>query len=201
MEKLSRSKGNIFICLIEIVIGVLLLIDPVGFTSGIIVGGGVLLLIAGLWNVVGYFRTPPETAAQGNRFADGLLFLVVGLFCALKAQWFVLTFPVLTVIYGVLSLLLGICKVQWATDMFRMGQKHWNVAAVSAAATLVFAVLILVNPFGSTQFLWTFVAVSLIVEAVLDLVTAVFGRKKGNSEEQKPGADTVPGEEEQPDAQ
>ena len=94
-----------------------------------------------------------------------------------RSNWFIVTFPLLTVIYGVLTLLGGINKVQWAIDMLRAKQKYWFVAIISAVLTLVFSALILANPFASTAVLWTFVAVTLIVEAVIDIVAFILGRK------------------------
>ena len=101
----------------------------------------------------------------------------MGLFCALKSEWFIATFPLLTVIYGVVTLMTGLSKVQWAIDMLRQKQKYWFVALIGALLTLVFAVLILCNPFSSTAILWTFIAISLIVEAVMDILAFVFGKK------------------------
>lgn len=94
-----------------------------------------------------------------------------------RSNWFIVTFPLLTVIYGVLTLLGGINKVQWAIDMLRAKQKYWFVAIISAVLTLVFSALILANPFASTAVLWTFIAVTLIVEAVIDIVAFILGRK------------------------
>jgi len=182
MNKLSRNMGNILVCIFEILIGVLLLIDPIGFTSKIIMGAGVVLLILGIWNVFKYFKEPPEVAALDNCLANGLLFMLIGGFCTFKAEWFVLTFPVLTVIYGVFNLIIGICKVQWAADMLRAKHRYWYAAAFGAVITLVFAVLILVNPFASTQFLWTFIAITMILEAIIDLLTAVMRGKKFKEE-------------------
>ena len=94
-----------------------------------------------------------------------------------RSNWFIVTFPLLTVIYGVLTLLGGINKVPWAIDMLRAKQKYWFVAIISAGLTLVFSALILANPFASTAVLWTFIAVTLIVEAVIDIVAFILGRK------------------------
>ena len=94
-----------------------------------------------------------------------------------RSNWFIVTFPLLTVIYGVLTLLGGINKVQWAIDMLRAKQKYWFVAIISAVLTLVFSALILANPFASTAVLWTFIAATLIVEAVIDIVAFILGRK------------------------
>ena len=78
---------------------------------------------------------------------------------------------------GILILVSGIGKIQWAVDMSRQKQKYWYLALISAALSLVFAALILTNPFSSTAVLWTFIAVSLIVEAVMDILTFIFGKK------------------------
>lgn len=68
-------------------------------------------------------------------------------------------------------------KVQWAIDLLRLKQKYWFIAMIGAVCTLLFGILILANPFESTAILWTFIAVTLIVEAVVDILTLVFGRR------------------------
>lgn len=177
MKKMSRSTGNLLMCIMEVILGILLLIDPIGFTSGIIVVLGVLLTLLGIKSLVSYFRQDAEEASENSGLAKGLLFVLLGLFCMFKSEWFIVTFPILTVLYGVLTLMTGISKVQWAIDMLRQKQQYWFIAIIGAVLTLVFAVLILCNPFSSTAILWTFIAVSLIVEAVVDILAFIFGRK------------------------
>ena len=48
MRAIQKNGGSILMCLLEIFVGVLLLIDPIRFTSSIIVVIGAALLIAGL---------------------------------------------------------------------------------------------------------------------------------------------------------
>ncbi len=179
MEKINRNMGNLLMCLSEIVIGILLLINPVGFTSGIIITLGILLTILGIVNIVRYFQADPEVAAQKNGLAKGLVFVSIAFVCIFRTGWFIAAFPLITVFYGILILLYGISKIQWAVDLLRLKQKYWFVALVGAILSLLFAVLVLVNPFSSTLFLWNFIAVSLIIEAVVDILTFIFGRKQG----------------------
>lgn len=49
--------------LVELIIGILLLVDPVGCTSGIIVALGVMLMLLGIGSIIKHFRTEPEEAA------------------------------------------------------------------------------------------------------------------------------------------
>lgn len=176
-KKVIRSTGNLLTCIFEVLIGVLLLIDPVGFTSGIIVIFGIVLTVIGAASLFRYFRNDAETAAQESGLAKGLIFVIFGLFCALKSEWFIITFPLLTVLYGILTLISGVSKVQWAVDMLRAKQKYWFVEVIGAVLTIVCAVLILGNPFTSTAFLWTFIGVTMIIEAIVDIVAFVLGRK------------------------
>lgn len=177
MSQFKRSTSNLLMCIAELLVGILLLINPIGFTSGIIITLGIILALNGLHCCIRYFREDPEEAAEQGSLVKGLIFLITGLFCAFKSEWFFATFPVLTVIYGVVTLMTGIRKIQWAFDMLRQKQKYWFVALIGAVLTLTFAILILCNPFSTTAILWTFIAVSLIVEAVVDILTYIFGKK------------------------
>jgi len=174
MNKIKNSADSLLMCISEILIGILLLINPIGFTSAIIMILGIAMVILGVISTIGYFRAKPVQASLKNDLAKGLLLIVSGCFCFLKAEWFIVTFPVLTVLYGVMNIILGAGKIQHAVDMIRMKEKYWFIAMIGAALTIIFAVLILTNPFTSSAFLWTFIAVSLIVEAVMDILTFAF---------------------------
>ena len=182
MSTLKRSMNGIIMSLVELIIGILLLINPVGFTSGIIIVFGIILMLCGLVSIVKYFRAEPEDAAVKQLLAKGLAELLVGAFCAFRSHWFVVTFPVLTLIYGVVILFTGLTKVQWTVDMLRLKRKRWFLGMLSAAVSIVCGVVIITSPFSSTAVLWMFTGISLIVEAVFDIMAAIFGNKDGYTE-------------------
>jgi len=169
--------GNVLACVAEIIIGVLLLIDPVGFTAGIMMALGIVLVIVGISSIVGYFRASPEEAAQSSGLMKGLLLLCAAFVCLFKSQWLIAAFPLITVFYGIIILITGISKLQWAVDLLRLKQKYWYVALIGALLSIIFAAVILMDPFTSTGVLWIFIAISLIVEAVMDILTFIFGGK------------------------
>lgn len=178
MKKMIKERlVNILMALGEILVGILLLIDPLGFTAGIITGIGILLIALGTVCVLAYFKEEPLEAVKGQKLTKGLCALIGGVFCIFKSEWFIVTFPLLTIVYGIGILLTGITKVQWAVDMFRMKIRLWYYAAISAAVTLAVAAVILMNPFATTAVLWTFIAVALIVEAAVDILALFFAGK------------------------
>lgn len=174
---MKLAKENISILLMslaELVIGILLLINPVGFTSGIIIAVGIILICMGLMCVIKYFRMEPAEAAKSANMSMGLFALLVGAFCVLKSDWFVATFPVLTMIYGIGILISGLAKIQWMVDILRLKKQKWYLAAISAICSIGCGIVIISNPFVSTEVLWIFTGVILIVEAVFDVVALIF---------------------------
>jgi len=175
MKKIKEHLSGIVLCLFELVVGVLLLIDPVGFTAGIIILAGIVLMVLGLISIIKYFRSDAKEASVGQTLVKGLVSMAAGAFCAFRSHWFIATFPVLTIIYGVVILVTGLGKIQLTVDMLRQKNKKWFLAALNAVISIVCAVVILKST--STVVLWIFTGVSLIVEGVLDIITLIAGRK------------------------
>ena len=164
-------SGSILTCILEIVVGVLLLINPVGFTSGIIIGAGVLLCLGGVLSIVRYFMMKPDIAAQKQLLFKGLTALMAGAVCIARYDWFLSAFPLLTVLYAAAMLVLAAARLQKMADMRRMNLPRWYMPGIAAALAAVLAAIILINPFGAVAAVWTFVAISLIAEAIVEIIT------------------------------
>ena len=168
---------DVFFCLFELIAGIMLLLNPVGLTSWIIKFSGIALMAAGILDVMKYFRTDAKEASLEKTLAKGLLALLAGAFCLFKTEWFIVTFPVLTIIYGVVILMIGIGKIQLTVDMLRQKKEKWYWAAINAVVSIICAIVILYGPFPSTVALWIFTGATLIAEAVLDFITVFMGEK------------------------
>ena len=172
MKQFFHGKsGSIITCILEIVVGVLLLINPIGFTSGIIVGVGVVMCLGGALCIIRYFTMKPELASQKQLLFKGLLSLMGGAACITKYDWFLSAFPLLTVLYAIAMLILAAARLQKMADMHRMHMPRWYMPGIAAALAAVLAGIILINPFGAVTAVWTFVAISLIAEAIVEIIT------------------------------
>lgn len=179
MSAIQKNGGSILMCVLEILVGVLLLLDPTGFTSSIIIAAGAALILYGAICIVRYFRADAAEGALRQNLFKGLLLLLGGLFCVLRSKWFVDTFPLLTILYGIGLLISGVGKIQWMADMIRFGRKRWYLPAISAVLSLIFAAIILCSPTA----LWSFLGIVLIVEAVFDIVAIALGGKHKGSDD------------------
>ncbi len=177
MNFLKRNLNVILVCLLEALVGVLLLINPVGFTSVIVIALGIVLLVGGVISIINYFRDDPVEASLKGELVKGLVMLLVGGIFVIRPAWLIAAFPFFTMICGIVILLGALYKVQWFADALRMKTGRWLFHALNAAISLICGVVILANPFVSTAALWMFIGISLIVQAVLDLLVLIFARK------------------------
>lgn len=182
MRVLKDLGSGLLISLLELTVGILLLIDPVGFTSGIIVAFGMVVMLVGVFGVVRYFYTDAETAAENQELTKGLILLMAGGFGAFRASKLMAAFPVLTAIYGLVTIIAGFVKVQWVADMIRQKRRRWLFEAISAAVSLICGAVIISRPFETTAVLWMFTGISLIVGAAFDVIALIFGNRAPKTE-------------------
>ena len=177
MNTRKQTWNSVLLCITEAAIGVLLLINPVSFTATIIMVAGIALIADGILNIIRYFKSSPEEAVVSGLLIRGLVTTGAGAFCVLNPQWFIVTFPVIAILYGIAVLVAGLGKVQLTVDLLRLKNNKWWWGAISAAISILCAIVIIRNPFSSTVVMWWFTGISLIVEAVFDLLTLIMSRK------------------------
>lgn len=182
MKTLFQKTGGILYSLLQVVVGILLLIDPIGLTSGILITFGVVLTVMGVVLTVNYFRTPIEIASKEQPLMKGLLSVLVGCFCIFGTEWLIATLPLLSVVYGVIMLIIGLGKVQLTFDTFRKKEGKWFLVLISAVISIVCAAVVLNNPFTTTAVLWMFTGISMIVDAVFDVFAVLFSGKRKKEE-------------------
>ncbi len=169
--KIIKSNLPAFILfLLEAAVGLLLLINPIGFTSAIIRAIGIGMAVGGLVWTVKYFRTPVEEAASSGMLFTGLVCMLVGLFLVSKTEWLITTFTILLMIYAIVILFLGILKLQWTVDLIRMGRQKWGMSGISALIAVIFGILIIMNPFRTTEILWSLAGACLLAQTVFDII-------------------------------
>ncbi len=187
LKTLRANLGFIILCLVELTIGVILLIDPDRFTRLVLFILGAVLLIVGVVCVIIYFVSHAERAAAEKKLAIGLLCVVAGSLFVFRNS----LFPSLTLIYGIALLVAGAFKFQQGIDRLRFHIRYWYLTVLNAVIALGIGVLILVDPFKAREMLWRVVAFGLIVEAVLDLAAVITGFRAA-SESKCPPADQAP---------
>ena len=187
METIKKHLVGILLCLFELLVGILVLVDPVGFTTVIIVATGIGLIILGLVCVFKYGRAEPHVAAKELFLLKGLLALTAGFFCVFQSQWF-LDRSAFTFLLGMSIFAAGLAKIQLSMDMCRLKNHRWYFELISAAISIICAVVVLKYAFATDTTRATFTGVSLIVEFAMDvaiLIMCNMQKKEQETEEEE----------------
>ncbi|MCD8197071.1 MAG: DUF308 domain-containing protein [Lachnospiraceae bacterium] len=173
MKSIKEKARYLLTGLAEFLLGIVLFLRPMGFTQGVLMIAGVLLLVAGVIQIVSYFRTAPE-AAKGHSFSKGIFSLAMGRFLILRPDTVLAAFPALRMLYGVLFFLLAALKLQWTADFLRFHKHQWLFALLSSALACVTAALVFRNPAWISDVLATLIPIALIAEAILDVLALFY---------------------------
>ncbi len=170
---MAKRYGAVIIgILAELAVGVLLLMNPVGFTKAIIMGIGAVILVIGAYKLITYLLDRRNSMESPADLTLGAIACVIGIILLAGNRWILATFSVITLFYGILMLIGGISKLSQAAEM-RRNDRRWLFSVISACITIAAAVIIIANPFSTTALLWRFIGASLIIEAVIDLVVII----------------------------
>lgn len=153
-----------------LVIGIVLIAKPneaVQFVS-ILCGATVILLGAGAW--ISYFTKFKSTILA----ILGTLAIIAGIILCVEYKSII---SVVLFLFGVFVLVSGVVDFAAAIDAKRNDMKSWIVSLLMAVATIILGVLVIVNPFDSIVVLTRLLGVSLIVYAVMDLISFIQIRK------------------------
>ena len=178
MNFLKKNWSALLTALFLVIIGIVLLVNPTGFTASAIKLAGILFFALGVFDMIKYFQADPKEGMTGSGFFAGLTLIAAGCFCFFKTNWFLNAFPALAVIYGIFQILIGFRKVQRVVDALRVKMSGWPLLAISAAITLLFGFWITLNPGMVWIGIWTFTGIAMIIEGVFDLLVLFMQKDK-----------------------
>ena len=174
MKKFLTSKiGNILLCIAEIIVGVLLLVNPDAVTSAFIIGAGAVMILTGIVFCTLYFVGEAEKMVIKQLLFKGLLLIILGVLCVTQYGVLLAALPFVTWVYAIAMLILAAYKVQCTVDILRLSGIRWYFPAISAALAVVLALFILLNPNTAMKIVWGFMGVSIILEAGLEIATII----------------------------
>ena len=80
---------------------------------------------------------------------------------------------VLTLALGVVLLISGVLKLQYAVDFLRLKGDLWWVPFAGALVTIGLGALVFFNPFSTMKWLMLFIGISFMINGVWDLVSVL----------------------------
>lgn len=153
-----------------LVIGVLLLFQPDKTVQLVSIMCGITVISLGVGAWISYFTKVKSTILA----ILGSLAIILGIVLCVKYKSII---SVVLLLFGIFVLISGIVDLVSAIDAKRNDLKSWLLSLIMAAASIIMGLLVIINPFNSMLILTRILGASLIVYAVMDLISFIQVKK------------------------
>lgn len=150
-----------------IVLGLVLLLIPGITLVTVVYLIGTIFAVSGVLSLVAYFREKSANYRMSGALATGILLLLIALFMfifpAAVAGFF-------AIILGLVLMLCGVFNVVRATPLRMVAPGFWITNVLVGILVAIGGVVIIWNPFETTELMVQVLGVLLIVSGISDLV-------------------------------
>lgn len=167
-KTLLLSWSELSVGLATILLGLVLTICP-GLASSVVFHViGVAGIIIGIVHLVRYFMLDARASLSSNGMFAGLIWVVSGILIISLKSFLLSLMPFF---FGLLMLIGGIGKLQYTLNFKRMGAARWYLELAATILSVIFGVLILINPFSTALLLMRIIGIALLIEGLQDLIS------------------------------
>lgn len=213
MEKLKKLLPAILMILFEIAVGTLLLINPEKFTITVFIIFGAVLILCSLVMLIRYLK---DRKAVVNAIAEaqkragesgeaavevkpiGILPLIAAIVTFVLGAMFAFgsgmmySWTVLIVIfYGAIMLIKGIIKIADFVSLKKAGAGVSKLKLVVGILSVALGVVLIVFNGNARDVMFTLSAISLLIEAAMDIASLILGLKISKKQEIEAQGDEV----------
>lgn len=168
--------------ILSIIIGVLLIAagiyclcnqDVAAMSAGIVLG--LLMLIAGIVEIVIFAGTSRFILGSGWLLLDGVLTVVMSLFLLFNHWFTMMSLPILFTVWLLFS---GVSRFVSAFDLKALGMRGWGWILALGIVLLVFGVVCMMDPWVSVVAVGVTVGLVFILEGIGTIAVACISRRK-----------------------
>lgn len=160
IKKYNRS--SIITSILMIIVAILLIVKPIKAMEWIIIFLSAIIIIDGIFDFINYFKSDKETKLYSFGLIEGLLEVLAGILVILNKDILIAFLPL---ILGSWIILKNIIKIQLAINL-KQFCSDWYLLLIFAILSLLFGILIILNPFS--------VITITLLSGIFLLITEIF---------------------------
>lgn len=153
-----------------LITGIILIAKPEQSVQFICIIFGAVLILLGIGSVISYFTKLKLTFLA----VIGVILVIIGVMVCIRYERLV---SAVIFLFGLFVTISGIVDFVSALDARKNNLKSWIFSIVMSVGVTILGIVVLVNPFDSAILLTRLLGLSLIIYAMLDLITLIQVRK------------------------
>lgn len=168
-ERLKQMTVSfVFLSILYLLLGAVLLLWPVPVMNLICYAFGAILLLYGLFTIIGFCRSEDR---RGGAFLGLFLGIVAVAVGAVMVLFPPLVQSIIPVILGLYLAVDGLLSIKRTLELRRMEHPRWNIHLVLSAISAGLGVLVIFHPLLTGAALFRGIGVALLYAGVTDLYT------------------------------
>ena len=170
-----------------IIIGILFIVFPDNAARIICYVAGATLLVWGILSIMTYFVYGMKEF-DSYSLVGGVALIAVSVLLFVKPDFVA---EVLTILFGIVLVIVGVMKVQQASEMARYKIPRWWLMLIVAIVFIVLGAVTVFDPFNSKSALMIFAGVSLIADGISDIITVCWYSMKMEEVRRRLNSDVI----------
>lgn len=173
IKKLKRSAY--FVSLIYIIIGLIMLLNPIFVRNAVNYIMGVFAILYGFVYIISLYQKRNTELFSKFDLLGGILCISFGLFLIVNPN---ILFSLIPFCAGVIIFMDSITLIYQSISLKRLDVSKWWINLIISLTFLIFAIYIIVNANAITDLLIRIIGLFLILDAVTDFVITLIISKK-----------------------
>lgn len=178
MRTFKLYLPSILSILLEIVIGVLLMVDAEKLTVAIFTLFGVALLVLALVMTIRYLKSRKEGDGNAFMLITAILAFIIGLVLAAGASMIVnLGVRLYAIFYGAVMIVNGILKISEFISLKKQGAAASGLRIISGILSIILGIVVISFNNMAISVVGLIIGITLLVEAVIDIMALIMVRR------------------------
>lgn len=156
-------KGAITVSCCMLALGILMVLLPDISALTVCILLGIFCIAAGLYAIIRYFKLGPAGIFFRSDLTFGICSILLGLLLLLHPYGAMTFLPIAA---GFFMIIGSVVDIQVSVEMRRLQFGTWGLTMILGILNIIFAFLLLLNPFQGAAVLMTFVGISLIIDSI-----------------------------------
>lgn len=155
--------GAIAVSCCMLALGILMILWPDISALTVCILLGIFCIVAGAYAIVRYFKLGVAGIFFRSDLTFGIFSILLGLLLLMHPYGGVTFLPIAV---GFFMIIGSVVDIQVSVEMHRLQFRNWGLTLALGIVNIIFAFLLLINPFQGAAVLMVFVGVSLIIDSI-----------------------------------
>lgn len=169
---IKKYEGySIFISVLMIILGLILVINPIKSLEVIVIAFSIIMIINGISSFITYFTTSKEDRLFSLDLIIGMSTILYGILVFIFRLDLI---NILPIVLGVWIIISNLFKLQLSINLISVEGSGFIGLVLISILMIILGVVLIINPFGSSIVITQLAGILLLITEVINLIESIY---------------------------